>query len=766
MERDIKGIIKQMTLEEKASLCSGLSFWYTKGVERLGIPSIMVSDGPHGLRKQDEKADHLGLHQSVPATCFPTAAALACSWDRELLEKVGVALGKECQAEKVSIILGPGVNIKRSPLCGRNFEYFSEDPYLTGELAASHIAGVQSEGIGTSIKHFAVNNQEEKRMVIDAIIDERSFREIYLTGFEIAIKKSKPWTVMCAYNRLNGVYCSENEYLLTDILRDEWGYEGFVVSDWGAVNDRVEGLKAGLELEMPSSGGRGDKKIVEAVKNGELSEEVLDKAVERLLNIIFMAVDNSKENAKYDKEEHHRLAREVARECMVLLKNNNNVLPLKKEGTLAVIGAFAKKPRFQGGGSSHINPTKVDSALEEIKKLAGDSMEIIYADGYRLDEQESGIFSGKPFQSVSDTPDEELINQAKEAARKADVAIVFAGLPDSYESEGYDRKHMRIPEGHRKLIEEVAEVNKNTVVVISNGSPIEMPWIDKVAGVLEAYLGGQASGGAIADLLFGVANPCGKLAETFPKRLEDNPSYLNFPGDSKKVEYREGIFVGYRYYEAKNMDVLFPFGYGLSYTTFEYTDISIDKDEMMDNEEVTVKVRVKNTGDMAGKEIVQLYVRDVESSVIRPVKELKGFEKVMLQPGEEKTVTFTLGKGAFAYYNEDIKDWYVEDGQFEILVGGSSQDTPLRATITVKSTQPIKKVYTINSTLGEVLANPVGRAMLQEAMKNSPIPASEDGASTAMSELVAGMPLRSILNFMGEQVSEEMIQDFINKLNE
>ena len=759
MKRDIKGIIKQMTLEEKASLCSGLSFWRTKGVDRLGIPSIMVSDGPHGLRKQDEKADHLGMYHSVPATCFPTAAALACSWDRELLEKVGVALGKECQAEQVSIILGPGVNIKRSPLCGRNFEYFSEDPYLTGELAASHIAGVQSQGVGTSIKHFAVNNQEEKRLVIDAIVDERTLREIYLTGFEIAVKSSKPWTVMCSYNRLNGVYCSENEYLLTDILRDEWGYEGFVVSDWGAVNDRVEGLKAGLELEMPSSGGIGDRKIVEAVRNGELCESILDRAVERLLNIIFKAVDNYKENAKFDKEEHHRLARKVARECMVLLKNQNNVLPLKKEGTLAVIGAFAKNPRFQGGGSSHINPTKVDSALEEIKKLAGDSMNIIYADGYRLDEKQEGIFSSKPFQSVSDIPDEELINEAKEAAKKAHVAIVFAGLPDSYESEGYDRKHIRIPEGHRILIEEVAQVNKNTVVVLSNGSPIEMPWIDKVAGVLEGYLGGQASGGAVADLLFGVANPCGKLAETFPKRLEDNPSYLNFPGDSKKVEYREGIFVGYRYYEAKNIDVLFPFGYGLSYTTFDYTDISLDKNEMMDNEEVMVKVKVKNAGDMTGKEIVQLYVRDIESSVIRPAKELKGFEKVMLQPGEEKTVTFTLDKRAFAYYNEEIKDWYVEDGEFEILVGGSSQHTPLRTTITVKSTQPIKKVYTINSTLGEIMENPTGVAIIQELMKN------DQDMTDQVSGMTAGMPLRSIMLFSRGQITEEMINDILDKLN-
>ena len=762
MKRDIKGIIEQMTLEEKAGLCSGLSFWYTKAVDRLGIPSIMLSDGPHGLRKQDESQDHLGLNESIPATCFPSAAGLACSWDRELLEKVGVALGKECQAERVSVILGPGANIKRSPLCGRNFEYFSEDPYLSGELAASHIDGVQSQGVGTSLKHYAANNQEHKRLTIDVKLDERTLREIYLTGFEIAVKKSQPWTVMCSYNRLNGVYCSENEYLLTDILRDEWGFEGFVVSDWGAVNDRVEGVRTGLELEMPSSGGLGDKKIVEAVKSGTLCESVLDKAVERLLNIIFRAADNHKENASYDKDHHHQLARKVARESMVLLKNDNNILPLKREGSLAVIGAFAKEPRFQGGGSSHINPTKVDSALEEIEKLAGDSMDIVFAEGYRLDEK-GGIFSSKAFESNSDIPDDELIAAAKEAAAKSDVALVFAGLPDTYESEGFDRKHIKIPEGHRRLIEEVAKVNKNTVVVLSNGAPIEMPWLDEVAGVLEGYLGGQAFGGAVADLLFGVSNPCGKLAETFPWRLEDNPSHLNFPGDATKVEYREGIFVGYRYYDAKDMDVLFPFGYGLSYTNFDYTDISVDKDEIMDNDEVTVKVKVKNTGDLAGKEIVQLYVRDIESSVIRPMKELKGFDKVSLQPGEEKTVTFKLGKRAFAYYNEDIKNWYVEDGDFEILVGGSSKCTPLRATVKVQSTQPIKKVYTLNSTMGEIMANPVGMAMIQEAMKNSPVP--EDAMSDGISEMVAAMPLRSVIMFMGGQIPEEAIQGLLDALN-
>ena len=658
MQRDIKKLISQMTLEEKAGLCSGLDFWHLKGVERLGIPPIMVTDGPHGLRKQEQNADHVGINVSVPATCFPTAAGLASSWNRELVEKVGAALGEECQAEGVSVLLGPGANIKRSPLCGRNFEYFSEDPYLSSEMAASHIKGVQSQGVGTSLKHFAANNQEHRRMSVDAIVDERTLREIYLSSFEGAVKKGKPWTVMCSYNKVNGEYASEDEFLLTDILRDEWGFEGFVVSDWGAVNERVKGLEAGLDLEMPSSFGVGDSKIVEAVRNGILPEEILDKAVERVLNIIFKAVDNKKENATYDKEAHHQLAREVAKECMVLLKNEDKILPLKKQGTIAIIGEFAKRPRYQGGGSSHVNPTKLDDIYEQIKKSAGDNVNVIYAQGYSLEKDEV---------------DEGLLKEAKHAAVQADVAVIFAGLPEHYESEGYDRQHMRMPESHCTLIEAVAQVQSNVVVVLSNGSPVEMPWLDKAKGVLEANLAGQTMGGAIADLLFGDANPSGKLSETFPKELSHNPSYLNFPGEGDKVEYREGIFVGYRYYDKKNLEPLFPFGYGLSYTTFEYSNLNISKNEILDTETVTVSVKVKNIGEITGKEVVQLYIRDIESSVIRPEKELKGFEKIELKPGEEKTVVFELDKRAFAYYNVDIGDWHVETGEFEILIGKSSR---------------------------------------------------------------------------------------------
>ncbi|MGC9063654.1 MAG: beta-glucosidase [bacterium] len=750
MEKDIKKIVSQMTLEEKASLCSGLDMWHTKSIERLGIPSIMMTDGPHGLRKQAGEA----FFNSIPATCFPTASCLACSWDRSLIEKVGKAIGVECQAEGVSIILGPAVNIKRSPLCGRNFEYFSEDPYLSSELAKSHIIGVQSQGVGTSIKHFAANNQEHRRHSIDEIIDERTLREIYLASFENAVRSAQPWTVMCAYNKVNGEYCSQNKYLLTEILKNEWKHEGFVVSDWGAVDDRVSALIAGLELEMPSSYGINDRKIVEAVKNGKLSEEILDRVVERLLRIILKAIDNKREEVTYDKLAHHELARNVAKECMVLLKNKDNILPLKRQGTIAIIGAFAKKPRLEGGGSSHINPTMIDIPYNEIERIGGDSTRILYAQGYEL---------------TSEDIDENLINEAKEIAKQVDVAIIFAGLPEDYESEGYDRPHMRMPESHNRLIFEVAEVQKNTVVILSAGSPVEMPWIDKVKGLFETYLAGQGGGNAIAELLFGIANPCGKLAETFPQRLSHNPSYLNFPGEDDRVEYREGIFVGYRYYDKKGIEVLFPFGYGLSYSTFEYTEISVDKKEINDNETVTVTVKIKNTGNIPGKEIVQLYIRDVESSIIRPEKELKGFEKIELQPQEEKSVTFTLDKRAFAYYNVDIKDWYVETGEFEILIGSSSKDIYLKEIIKVNSTTRIKKRFTRNTPIGDLLEDPMGTMIFRQLMEQLKenilfFTATTGESSQTMMAMFRYMPLRSLINFSRGAFTEEMLDDLLTKL--
>lgn len=756
MNRDIKQLINEMTLEEKASLCSGLNFWRLKGVERLGIPSIMVTDGPHGLRKQGGSGDHLGIYQSVPATCFPSAVGLASTWNRSLIEKVGIALGEECQAEDVAVLLGPGANIKRSPLCGRNFEYFSEDPYLSSEMAANHVKGVQSQGVGTSLKHFAVNNQEHRRMSVDAIVDERTLREIYLASFENVVKQSQPWTVMCSYNKVNGAYASENKTLLTDILKDEWGFEGFVVSDWGAVNERANGLEAGLELEMPSSNGLGDRKIVAAVKNGQLSEQTLDRAVERLLNIIFKAVDNKKENASYDKEVHHKLAKEAATESMVLLKNEDKILPLKKEGSVAIIGEFAVKPRYQGGGSSHINPTKLENIYEEIEKAAL-GVEVRYAKGYDL---------------KSDLVDEQLIEEAKEVAKQSDKAVLFIGLPDRFESEGYDREHLRIPSNHQALIEAVAEVQPNLVVVLSNGAPIEMPWLTKVKGLLEGYLGGQALGGAIADLLFGHESPSGKLAETFPQALSHNPSYLNFPGEEDKVEYKEGLFVGYRYYDTKGIEPLFPFGYGLSYTNFEYSNLVINKDEILDTEEIEVSITVKNTGEVTGKEIVQLYVRDVKSTVIRPEKELKGFEKVELQPGEERTVTFTLDKRAFAYYNIDIKDWHVESGLFEILVGKSSAEIILDGTVNVKSTVALIKLIHRNTTIGDLMANPIlapiTKEMLAKANEGSPFAnMSEDSDGYEMFEaMMKFMPLRAMVSFNSEKFTDDLLNKLIEELNQ
>lgn len=755
MKRDVKGIIREMTLEEKAGMCSGKDFWHLKGVERLGIPEVMVSDGPHGLRKQAAEADHLGLNESIKAVCFPTACATACSFDRDLLEEMGERIGDECQAEDLSVILGPAVNIKRSPLCGRNFEYFSEDPYLASQMAAAHIKGVQSKNVGTSIKHFAANNQEHRRMSCSSEVDERTLREIYLAAFETAIKEAKPDTVMCSYNRINGEFASENHWLLTEVLRDEWGFDGYVMSDWGAVNDRVKGLKAGLELEMPASGGTTDKEIVEAVKNGELDEAVLDRAVERILNIVFKFADNRQEG-KFDKEEDHKLAAKIEAESMVLLKNEG-VLPLPTQGKkIAFIGKFAEAPRFQGGGSSHINSFKITGALEAVKEVA----QVTYAQGYDIKE---------------DVIDQDMLNQAVETAKEADVAVIFAGLPDAFESEGYDRSHMRMPQCQNTLISEIAKVQENVVVVLHNGSPVEMPWADEVKGILEAYLGGQAVGQAEVDVLFGKANPCGKLAETIPYKLADNPSYLNFPGDGQTVEYNEGVFVGYRYYDTKEMPVRYPFGYGLSYTTFEYSDLQLSADRIKDTDTLKVTLKVKNTGDRAGKEIVQLYVADKTGAACRPVKELKNFVKVELQPQEEKTVEMELDKRSFAWYNTQIHDWYAASGEYEILAAASSRDIRLKKTVYVESTTELPIHVHMNTTIGELLENPRTKAVI-EGMTDSLIQhmggssgdeEEESAASEAISKemslkMMENSPLRTLRSFMGMSTGE--IQELIVKL--
>lgn len=605
----LKELVAKMTLEEKAAMCSGADFWHTEAVERLGIPAMMVSDGPHGLRKQDQEADNLGVNDSIKAVCFPAGCGTAASFNRELITKMGEALGEECQAEGVGVILGPAVNIKRSPLCGRNFEYYSEDPYVASEIAGALIAGVQSKNVGTSIKHFLANNQEHRRMSSSSEIDERTLREIYLAAFEGAVKKQKPWTVMCSYNRINGTYAAENKEMLTDVLRKEWGFDGFVVSDWGAVNDRVPDLEAGLDLEMPSSGGVNDRLIVEAVKEGRLKEEVLDQAVENILNIVFRYEENRDKTAVFDRDKDHELAKKVAEETCVLLKNEDSILPLEEKEEIAFIGKYAGKPRYQGGGSSHINSHKVTSAWDCVKDWGN----VSFAEGFRDD---------------VDKTDEALLTEAVELAKKAKAAVIFAGLPDSFESEGFDRTHMRMPDCQNELIARVAAVQPNTVVVLHNGSPVEMPWADQVKGILEAYLGGQAVGAAVVDILFGKVNPSGKLPETFPCQLEDNPSYLYYSGEGDRVEYREGVFVGYRYYDKKKMAVRFPFGYGLSYTTFAYSEPKISAQRIQDTDTVTIRVDVTNTGDRAGKEVVQLYVSAPDSKVIRPVRELRGFDKI------------------------------------------------------------------------------------------------------------------------------------------
>lgn len=660
-------IIDKLTLEEKASLCSGKDFWHMKGIERLDIPSIMLTDGPHGLRKKDEASGGPSLDNSVPATCFPPAVTTAASWDPSLLFKMGEALGEECLAERVSVLLGPGVNMKRSPLCGRNFEYFSEDPLLAGEVAAGLINGVQSKGIGTSLKHFATNNQEMRRMSVDSVVDERALREIYLTAFEIAVKKAKPWTVMNAYNKLNGVYCSDNEELQQKILRDEWGFDGVVVTDWGAANDRVQGIIAGNELEMPTSGGYNDKKIADAVRRGQLSVDMLDKRVDSLLDLIFKA-EKSLCCHTYDKKAHHELAREIAAQSMVLLKNENNLLPLQKGKKVAVIGELARSPRYQGAGSSQINPTELSDAFSELVKAG---YQPLYSPGYN-----------KNSKSISQL----LINDACDLAKRSDIVLLFIGLTDDYEAEGYDRTTLELPAAHNRLAEEICEVCDNVVVVLSGGSPVTMPWLSKVKAVLNGYLGGQAGGAAIADILSGRQNPCGKLAETYPLSLGDTQCVNYYPGTVMTTEYRDSVYIGYRYYDTAKKDVLFPFGFGLSYTEFKYSALKLSKKKIKDDETLTVSFNVKNVGSVAGAEISQLYVSDCESTIYRPAKELKGFAKTFLEPGEEKTVTIELSKRAFAYYNVNIHDWHVESGDFAVLVGASSRDIKLEGKVNVQST--------------------------------------------------------------------------------
>lgn len=790
MNQNFHDLIKNMTLEEKASLCSGQDFWHTKPISRLNIPGIMVTDGPHGLRKQISQKSKEGIGESRKATCFPTACATACSFDRDLMYEMGQALGEECLDQEVSVILGPGVNIKRSPLCGRNFEYISEDPYVAGEMAAALLSGIQSRNIGTSLKHFAANSQEKARMVCDSIIDERTLREIYLTGFEKAVKLAQPWTLMASYNAVNGTYASESKKLLTDILRTEWGFDGVVMSDWGAVNIREAGLAAGLELEMPPSGGLNDQRIVDAVNNGSLSEDVLDTAVIRLLELINKPLGNERpQQEPYQK--NNVLARKLALESAVLLKNEG-LLPAHESQRVAVIGAFAKTPRYQGSGSSRINPTQVSNAYDAFIR---NGIDFVYADGYRLE---------------SDETDAVLLDKAKAAARGKDIVFVFAGLPDEYESEGFDRTHMDLPESHNRLISEIAKVNANVAVILYGGSPFVMPWLSAVQSVLMCYLPGQAAGDAAYDLLFGKAVPCGKLAETFPVFLSDNPSYPYF-GAAKTAEYRESIFVGYRYYDAANKNVLFPFGFGLSYSTFTYRNLSLSRTEIVDSDTILVTMDVENTGDFDASEIVQIYVQPPESRIFKAKKELKGFAKIALKKGETGRISINLDKRSFAYFNTNIHDWHVESGVYSILAGASSRDIRLSADVHVTSASegvvvpdyrlqapayyslegnnlaipkqqfeyvygakmpavPTAKKgsYHLNSTLSELAGSFVGRILIKKIHQRFEALYADDPRPDEirmMNAMFADMPLRALVNFSGGELSFDALDGLILMMN-
>lgn len=735
MKRDLKALISQMTLEEKAGLCSGASFWYTKPVDRLGIPSVMMTDGPHGLRKQaGGENDHLGLNESVVAVCFPAACATAASFDTELMTRLGETLGEECQAEDVSILLGPAVNIKRSPLCGRNFEYISEDPYLTGKMAAAYIRGVQSKHVGTSIKHFAANNQEFMRMACSSEVSERALREIYFPGFEEAVKTAQPKTVMCSYNKINGTYASENEWLLTKILRDDWGFEGYVVTDWGAVADRVKGIQAGLELEMPGSGGANDARIVAAVKSGMLDEALLDQTVERLLTVLYSYFDNRNPNAVFNRDTDHEKAVEMAAECAVLLENNG-VLPLKSNAKVVYIGSFAATPRYQGGGSSHINASKVTSALDS---AAAKGRTVTYIPG---------------FSATEDALADDGIAGAVAAAKNADVAVIFAGLPDVFESEGYDRKHMNLPECQNALITAVAAAQPNTVVVLHNGSPVECPWAGQVSAILEMYLGGQGVGEACDRLLWGESNPCGRLAETFPLRLQDNPSFLNFPGDGKKVHYAEDVYVGYRYYDTKQMPVRWAFGHGLSYTTYTFDNLKMSSESMDDDSVLTVSVDVTNSGNVSGKEVIQLYVSDLNGTAGRPAKELKGFRKVHLTPGETKTVTMELSARDLSYWNESLGDWYAPSGKYGIFVGHASDDIVLTAEVAFSTRKLLPLEISPATTLGELLGDPRTAPVIRNMMQGfgggdtAALDNADPSQAAMMEAMMFGMPLKSLISF-------------------
>ena len=747
-DMNVVELVSELTLEEKASLCLGSDFWRTRGVERLGIPSVMVTDGPHGLRKQPDEGDHVGIGGSVPATCFPTASALGSSWDPDLVRRVGEAVGREAREQEVAVVLGPGINIKRSPLCGRNFEYFSEDPAVSGALGAALVEGLQSQGVGASVKHFAANNQETDRMRVSADVDERTLREIYLPAFERVVTQAKPWTVMCAYNRVNGIHASEHRWLLTEVLRDEWGFDGLVVSDWGAVHDRVAALAAGLDLEMPPNLGISDLAIVDAVKSGALDESVLDTAVARVLDVVRRS-RQAQDPVEVDPDAHHALARTVAQQCAVLLKNDGGLLPLdvRPGQQLAVVGEFARTPRYQGAGSSQVNPTRVDVALDELRAAVPDGVEIVFAPGFTIEPDQSAAA--------------ELAEQAVAVAADADVVVAFLGLPARDESEGFDRTHIDLPGAQRDLLARLAAANPRLVVVLANGSSVAVAdWVEQVPAVLECWLSGQASGGAVADLLLGKANPSGRLAETIPMRLEDNSSYLNFPGDAGHVRYGEGVFVGYRGYDALDQEVAFPFGHGLSYTTFAHSDLVVDVhgSAAEGNLAIDVTCRVTNTGARDGVETVQLYVSDPEASLARPKRELKAFAKVALAAGASSVVRLSLTARDLSYWSVQQGAWALEGGDFDIAVGASSRDLPLVTTVSVPAPS-VAAALSGDSTLEEWLADASGRAALEKAVGTDAYgrPVGILGNEELLI-VIGNFPLRTLLAFPGLGIDRETFE--------
>ncbi|RBY75801.1 beta-glucosidase [Geodermatophilus sp. TF02-6] len=739
---DVPALLVQLTLEEKAALLDGADFWRTTPVERLGVPGLLLSDGPHGLRKQAVGGDHLGLGSSVPATCFPPAAGLASSWDTGLLTRVGEALGRECRAQGVSVLLGPGVNMKRSPLCGRNFEYFSEDPLLAGELAAALVDGVQSQGVGTSLKHFAANNQETDRMTVSADVDERTLREIYFPAFERVVTRSEPWTVMCSYNRVNGVYASEDPWLLTDVLRGEWGFEGLVVSDWGAVSRRDAGVAAGLDLEMPSSSGGGTRTVLEALRSEALSEADVDRAASRVLALVDRALRGQAVPVEaVDVDAHHALAREAAAASAVLLKNDGAILPLDPDaaGAVAVVGEMARTPRFQGAGSSQVNPTRLDTALDALRAAFDGRREVTFAPGYRVE---------------TDAADPALVEEAVRAADAAEVVVLFLGLPPSWESEGYDRASMDLPTAQVELLHVVADANPRVVVVLSNGSVVTVaPWQDRAQAVLEGWLLGQAGGSATADLLLGAVGPSGRLAETIPVRYEDTPTIGAFPGEHGHVRYGEGLLIGYRWYDAHRLPVAYPFGHGLTYTTFAYSDLDVSASPGPPTE-VDVRLTVTNTGDRAGLETVQVYVADPEASVYRPEQELRAFARVALQPGESASVTLVLARRAFAFWHTPQGRWVVEGGTFGIRVGASSSDVRLEADVQL-SGDDLTPPLTVEATADAWLAHPQAGPWLRQSLGDGEF--ARLMSDPRNGQMLRAVPLQRLSRMPGFPISEEQV---------